>query len=510
MDRRRKGAQASSLLVILTLMLTSVTAGPVYAGDSHISTPNPMYRSYMYQPDPGDLDYRNLTKHSVWKAEGENVSTRILIKDLDDDGISELVFGTDEGRLVSVEMGTQDIVLDDTPADRPIQFLVVGNVDDDEESELVFTNEYGIYCYDFDKGKLLWNHSYDTLDSEIMLIESRKEDDGLVVNDIIVLRAKGDYYQGPSFFLLRFDGEGKEIFKTALISLGEQVGIRASMLGADLDGDGEVEIFVNDRQASGIGFGGVGRNFWILNSGTGTIVRTRSIAFVRFESGPMLAKLDGRLYVAIGLFQGASPYINDLLLYDAKEDTQRYMDAYDNTDTLAWSHLTFIPSLTSGTIVLASSGWDLHAFRLDDPDDSWSAPAGTTAVLSTNPVACDIDDDGLEEVLVPGGGVTILDSTTGQEEARIEPGVGQRARNIRLTVGDLDDDERSEVVLGYYDDEKTDRYEIFIVGDVDVETDVIELDPIWAWAIVIFVVGANILLVADLYRQRRKRQQEKD
>ena len=86
-------------------------------------------------------------------------------------------------------------------------------------------------------------------------------------------------------------------------------------------------------------------------------------------------------------------------------------------------------------------------------------------------------------------------------------GIGSRASAIRLTVADVDDDQRSEVIFGYYDDTGTETSYIFLLGGLDDQTedDTPTEGRVIGWGIILFVVGANIVLIAVLIRDWRRK-----
>ncbi|UCC92495.1 MAG: hypothetical protein JSW25_07445, partial [Thermoplasmata archaeon] len=89
------------MIIMLVTMAWSVTAG-----ESRVHTLNDNHQQFRYQSRAGDLDYDTITPSEVWNSGKENVSTAVLSFDMNDDDVAELVFGTDAGRLVAVELGT--------------------------------------------------------------------------------------------------------------------------------------------------------------------------------------------------------------------------------------------------------------------------------------------------------------------------------------------------------------------------------------------------------------------
>lgn len=491
-------------LATAALLFTAMASGGTLAGDAHVVTDDPLHRSGLHQPMPGDLDYDDINRTLIWESEEEGISTAVLVEDLDDNGLVELVFGTDAGRVLAIEVATKEKVIDIRPTETAAQYLAVGNVDDDESQEIVLTAEDGVYCYDYLRSWMQWEHSFQLLDSQVLLMEASDGDGPRGWDDVVVLRTSGDDIDGPSHMLLRFDDEGKELYQTPLLPPGGSAGSRASCVAADLDGDGTMEVFINDRYAATVGAEGNGRNIWIVNADDGPLKTSMAVAQVVFESEPMLVMSGERLSVAIGLSQGWDG-INDhdVAFYESWEGTFRYVNFFNDSRGVAWTHLGFMPE-AEGQMMLATSTGGMHVFHFDAPGISWSKTSVSGRSLHTNPVSCDIDDDGKVELLVPDEGITILDMDVGNEEARVEPSQG-RAINIRLTAGDLDGDGRSEVVWGYLDDEERNAYQLYILGNLAPQEAVPDIDPMWGWVLVVFVLVANVAMVAYLIHDWNRR-----
>ena len=161
-------------------------------------------------------------------------------------------------------------------------------------------------------------------------------------------------------------------------------------------------------------------------------------------------------------------------------------------------------------MVLSRQLWTIHAFSWDEPSVNGTYDVESRG-LNVNPVVCDIDGDGVVEILAPGDGIWIIDSESMLPEAQITSeqfeGVPSRATNIRLTLADVDDDQRSELIFGYYDDAGSETSYIFLLGGLDDQTD--DSTPTEAqaigWSIVLFVIGANVVLIAVLIRDWRRK-----
>jgi outer membrane protein assembly factor BamB len=493
------------LAIVLMLVAVSWTAA---AGESRVITINDHFRSYRYQPRAGDLDIYDPDRQPVWSNKEENITTGVFAQDLDDSGINELVFGTDRGRLFAIQLGTWEDVLKEEITSAELHAIAIGNLDDDEEPEVVITAADGIYCFDMSNEKVIWSRDYENFYSQVMLVPVRTEPGELDRSEVLVLRAKGTSLAGTEFFLMRFDGEGHELYKTILTGLEGPHALRPSWVVQDLDRDSDLDVFVSDRGNAAIGASGPGRNIWLVEASNGTISGTWTIRHATLASRPLLVVSDGYKFVAIGMNAGmGTADANDLLLFEGSERSFQYMDIYDNSEIVSWQYLNYIPDGASGTMVLSSSNWNMHAFHLGNKNVSWTKQF-TGAGLSTNPVACDIDDDGEVELICPGGGLTFINVITGEVEGRIDVEKGT-AISIVLTVGDIDDDDVSETVFGHYDSESRRVYDLSVYGQVAYEEPE-HASSFWGWVLVLAIVGANIVLIIDLWRKWEHRGEDEE
>jgi len=356
-------------------------------------------------------------------------------------------------------------------------------------------------------------------DSEIDLVVTGSEENDLVSHEIVLLWSDDSYHLGQDHHVARFSGGGDILWSSDLSPLVHAAGRWVSSLVLDLDGDGTLEVFVNDHGWDALGSGGTGRNIWILDATSGTLKRSLSVGQTFFKSPPMPVIVDGEISVVIGLSHFTDGNAPDLLIYNGSAQSHRLVDVHNETDHTSWNSLAFFPGPSGGTMVMRS-GWMIHTFSWDEPAVNATQP-GSYWGHNYGPIVCDIDGDGVIEILKPVGGayiidgVDIIDSESMQTRARItqyQPGgsVGSRATSIRLTVADVDDDQRSEVIFGYYDDTGTETAYIFLLGGLDDQTE----DPtptegrVIGWSIILFVVGANIILIAILIRDWRHKGEE--
>lgn len=507
---KSKGCGARRLFALaVVLMLTSV-AWSVSAGESSVITINDNFRAYRYQPLPGDLDYDDIQERPVWSSGTENISTAVLCADLDEDGVNELVFGTDEGRLVAVTLGTWfELVNEVVVEGGEVQSLAIGNLDDDEELEIALTSNEGVHCFDMSKEKVTWDKDYQTFDSDLVLVPAPIEDGEKARSDVLVLRTKGTALAGTEHYVIRLDGDGSEIYKTQLQELEDRPALHAAWVVADLDRDNDLDVFVSDRGRAGIGASGPGKNVWLVEANNGSVAGAWVIRHATLASRPLLVGSQGWKYVAVGMEQGlGTADNNDLVMFDGLDRSFQYMDVYPNDQIMAWQYLTFVPDAVSGTIVMATGDWRVHAFHLLNANQTWTHEF-SGAGLANIPIACDIDDDGREELLCPGGGITYIDVISGEVEGRYEMERGTPIQ-IVMTVGDVDGDEVSETVFGYHESQTTDVYTLLVLGHLDVPGPEPPVSALWGWVLILVVIGANLALFYNLYFTYRKGRGEEE
>ncbi len=497
------------MVLAVVLMLASV-AWSASAGESRVISINDHFRSYRFQPMVGDLDYDDIQERPVWNNGKANISTAVLCEDLDGDGVKELVFGTDSGRLVAVTMGTWfELVDEEVVEGGEVQSLAIGNLDNDEELEVALTTNEGVHCFDMSNEKVTWDKDYQTFDSDVVLVPARTEPGERARSDVLVLRSRGTSLTGTEHFIIRVDGEGSEVYKTRLQEKEDRPALHASWVVADLDRDNDLDAFVCDRGRAGIGASGPGKNVWLAEVSNGTLVGRWVIRHQTLASRPMLVVSQGWKYVAVGMEQGlGTADVNDLVMFDAIDQSFQYLDVYDNDEIVAWQYLTYVPDAISGTIIMASSDWNMHAFHLLNANETWTRKF-SGAGLANIPVACDIDDDGRVELLCPGGGITFIDVASGEVEGRYEPERGTPIQ-IALTVGDVDDDDVSETVFGYHESQTTRVYQLLVLGHVEVPEPEPPASTFWGWVLIIFIIGANIVLLSNLYFTHWKRRRGED
>jgi hypothetical protein len=502
------GCGARTLTAVAVVLMLVTVAWSASAGDSHVLTENEHFMSYRYQPAPGDMDYDSIDARPVWNSGSQNISTAVLCEDLDDDGVLELVFGTDSGRLFAVELGTwYEDIKEEVVEGGEVHALAIGNLDDDEDREIAVASSEGLHCFDTSNGKVAWERDYQTFDGDLQLVPARVEKDELARSDVLFLRTKGEAITGTEHFVIRVDGEGSEVYKTRLQEKEDRPALHASWVVADLDRDNDLDAFVCDRGRAGIGASGPGKNIWLVEVGNGTLADRWVIRHATLASRPALVVSRGWKYVAVGMEQGlGTADRNDLVMFDGTDRSFQYLDVHQNDEVVAWQYLTYVPDATSGTLVLASSNWKVHAHHLVDRNVSWTRDFSGSG-LANIPVACDIDDDGRNELLFPGGGITFVDALTGEEEGRYQPERGTPIL-IAMTVGDVDDDDVSEVVFGYHESQTTGVYELTVLGDLDIPEPEPPPSRMWGYLFVVLLVAANVALFADLYFRHWKRREE--
>lgn len=498
----RRVALSRDVCALMTVaMLLALPGGVQQSCAGTAEGPSGGHPSFHHQPLPGDLNLTNLSKESIWRAPACNVTTQLLVGDLDGDGRKELVFGTDQGRVTAMDVGRRSRLWEARPTHAALHDMAVGDVDLDGQSELVVSSSDGLYCLDASDGDTEWRDELDMDSSEVFLVP-RTTGGGETRYDILLMWMDGDFYYGRWAGLSRFDGKGKQLFRTTLSEVGE-TGPYASCILADLDSDGKTEVVVSDRGFSYMGFGGTGHQLWVVDATSGEVLDSLALDDRYFTSPPMLLPYSGRTCVAVGLMEGTGNRSEDLLVYDFPNGTHELLDLSRTDDNAHWTQLCYCPS--TGVLVMCTDSMDLLAWSMEQGREAWNWTHTGTPLVGTPLSLCDVDGDGTVELLVPAGGVHIMDLLNGTFKAQVTQKQG-RAWAIRLAVEDLDGDGRSEMLFGYYDDFDIQAYEVFLIGDVgrSVGDDGPSTDGDGAGGLVVPIVLLSVLLAILVLGSRRR------
>ena len=387
---------------------------------------------------PGELDYCHYNLTEIWKGQRDywssaSVSTPLCAKDVDLDGVEEVLFGTDDGRVTVIDPMARDVLLDMAIAEGAVIVIEVGNVDEDPGMELVCiasSDQCTLVCVDFSTRTVQWSAPRRVTPEQLSLFD----DDADGVSDILV--TGGSRYW-------RIDGHGDEAYNGSLDLFNASLGPLSAHLIDDLDADGALEALFVDKYYQ---WGAepecrrIGRKLWMIDLGTGRLELARGFPELVFYSDPMLLRHGERAEVLVGLGCSRSGG-NDLWAYDLSSGKHTLHDLSNGSlGEDMWTQLSMAPG-PGGPIVLMNSAsnarlaWSAAAGRV-----IWCTAADSRAAYLSHTVVCDLDGDGEHELVSPFGKFTVLDAMTGALE--VDLGVAGK-----MAFGDLDGDGLAEMCV---------------------------------------------------------------
>ncbi|MCK4970262.1 MAG: VCBS repeat-containing protein, partial [Thermoplasmata archaeon] len=426
---------------------------------------------------PGTILHEDWGPYETWRSDKkrhtQNLSaeSQFISYDVDMDGADELLFITVNGTLIVLDVPTGIEILNMTFGRYRVHgsYLTVGNLDNDEYREIVLFNGTALICLDFMDEVVLWTSEAHLTSNPyraqgpITLVDP--DGDGI---DEILVRTNTNYY--------RLDNNGDIVHNVSLALWGDSMpggwsylGRPTRMIVEDLDGDGDLEVFM-----SGWGWSAIpeilnqGRQFWIVDLASGDIEFSYQFNDTIFFSDPVLFDHDGSFYIAIGL-DGYS-HGRELLIIDPTNKSWEMFDV-DLASTMTTFWITLIPNEDDTVLFLSTNKSCAMAWSYGKKQLLWLHPRGGGYRIESTPVVCDIDNDGDWEILLPIGPVHVYDAVTGEEEIEFEPPPGTYLFNDERTgYGDYDGDGFTEICQGveYY------FAELFKVYYID--TDVLEYD----------------------------------
>ncbi len=435
---------------------------------------------------PGTILYEDWGPYETWTSDkkkgAQNLSaeSQFISYDVDMDGADELLFMTVNGTLIVLDVPTGVEILNMTFGRYWVHgsYLAVGNLDNDEYREIVLFNGTALICLDFKDEVILWTSEAHLTSNPyraqgpITLVDP--DGDGI---DEILVRTNTNYY--------RLDNNGDIVHNVSLALWGDSMpggwsylGWPTRMIVEDLDGDGDLEVFM-----SGWGWSVIpeilnqGRQFWIIDLASGDIEFSHQFNDTTFFSDPVLFGHDGEWHIAIGLqdYYGGK----ELLIIDPAGRSWEMVDvcATSNICTL-W--ITLIPDEDDTILFLSTNQSWTMAWSYGKRRILWmdTRGFGGSRFIESTPVVCDIDNDEEWEVIVPIGPIHVYDAATGEEEFKFDSPPGITIYNDERTgFGDYDGDGYTEICQGveyyfeelfkiYYIDTDVLDYEIEIRSEV--------------------------------------------
>ncbi len=347
-----------------------------------------------------------------------------IVADLDLDGNNEIIVGDLIGNEVAVFTGGQSVVWKAATNGGIRGSAAAGNLDDDNELEVIALAEDGMLYG--------WNHDGSVLDGyPIQIIDGRLLSSPIIVdleddasNDILISASNGRLYARNA------DGSAK--WNSSIGDIVDAFGsqsLNSSPAYGDLDGDGDLEVVVGSYDKCMYAFDHLGTELWKFCTDD-IIVSTPIIAEfaldssgdeVIFGSGDQyiyVIKKDGSIYWKreTGWIVQGSPIVEDIngdgfadVLIGSDDDKLHAKD-FDGRDIPGW------PRATSGDIVgkasigdidgdgedeilVGSSDANIYAFEKDGSAVSGDWPQATDASIKGATVIANMDDDPALEVV---------------------------------------------------------------------------------------------------------------
>ncbi len=412
---------------------------------------------------PGTILYEDWGPYETWRSDKkwstQNLSaeSQFISYDVDMDGADELLFISRNGTLIVLDVPSGAELLKMTVARYNVwgSYLAVGNLDGDVYKEIVLYNGTALICVDFKEEVVLWTSDVHLTTNPyraqgpITLVDP--DGDGI---DEILVRTNTNYYH--------LDNKGGIVHNVSLALWGDSMpgdwsylGWPTRMIVEDLDGDGDLEVFM-----SGWGWSmkpeilNQGRQFWIIDLATGNIEFSHQFNDTIFYSDPVLFDHDGDWYIAIGLWDYYGG--KELLIIDHAGRNWEMVDVCA-TSSMCTAWLTIIPDEDDTILFLSTNQSWAMAWSYCRREILWMYPRGAELrLMESTPITCDIDGDGEWEVLVPIATVHVFDAATGEEEFEFDSPPGIVIYNDERTgIGDYDGDGYTEVCQGvkYWDEE---------------------------------------------------------
>jgi hypothetical protein len=413
-------------------------------------------KSTYVQEVPGELEYDYLVNWTVWSSDkkGEpslKPGTRLLSADVDRKPGDELLFGGYNGTLLVIDAWNGVELVNLSLPEDTFAGPLVGELDGDDSTEIIFATHKFLYCYDFDDRRIQWKRDY-YQSSPCYLVDY----DGDGMDEILMQSNK-------NFRLV--DNDGKEIYNISLDIFNETVNSISDPIVEDIDRDGDLEVILVSRGMAWM-WPGIGRHIWIIDLASGQFEYTRKFDDVVFQSYPIIMSWNGSLHLAVGLLGDRSNNSSELMLFDLINKTYELHSLFGDIDEYDryTNFICLVPS-DEGPLVFASIRHEhFAAWSVADKKVLWNRTVPRSRAQVRSPaVSCDIDGDGDYEVLVPNGPLYVIDAISGNIENKIQFSLQwdrlHPYSEHRLTVGDFDGDGFTEIVGGNKNWLKTDRYD---------------------------------------------------
>jgi len=399
-----------------------------------------------YQSTPGDIDFDLIKERPIWNSSNSIISTPLKIIDLDSDTVNEIVFGTNDGRIICIERNGTEIINVSISNDEVLSFQF-GNIDEDIIDELAISTTRAIFCYDIETNEVLWSIKQDALYSKILLVENKTGTQMERKFDFIVQNSK--QYNST---ILRINGFGDILYKINIEPLVNEIGASISCNIIDLNQDNSEEILVTDFGFDAfppVGLNIIGRHIWLFNSSNGVAISRNVFKDVTFASEPMIFLWHGHIHFIIGLDQDGEQYPYDLLIFNGSSNDIAFVDSYDKQEGRSWRYLSYIDDGDSTLVLLCSDSADLQLWNLETSSSVWTMDGVRGVRFYQNPIICDIDNDLRYEFALPAGGFSFRDALTGDREKSFDVSYLPKS-DQHMVIGNFEKNGYSEIIFGYF------------------------------------------------------------
>jgi hypothetical protein len=411
-------------------------------------------------PPPGDMDYQKVIAEKVWSsgvstgAQGgrnEEVSTDIVSGDVDRDGHVDLVFGTDDGSIVAVDVMAKMEIIRTALLDNPIDHIVIVNVGKDKAMEIVASSGNKLFCVDGLDGKVQWNLTSHEEWGETGSIDGLTVscEDGNRTGDLFFFTKRDGGIEGSidKVMLTRVDCEGKEMYSISLPKHGDYLGREFSMVFFRITPFDSLWGIASDRGSHDYAEG-VGHNIWIFDTTNGDVLDFEEYPSHLFRSPPAIAEFGGHCYLLIGLAE--NPVEPDgLMIFDLSIGTISFYPIYpQDAGYIDWRHVALVQTSDDLRISLTASTTIQAVWSFNQGRTIWTYNSSGFYDAPYPPNVHDIDSDSQAEIILSLGYPLILNASTGAVEFDGDGMIPGTRAGGRIAIDDFDGDGRSEICAG--------------------------------------------------------------
>jgi hypothetical protein len=367
------------------------------------------------------------------------------------DGHIDLVIGTDHGRVIAVDVLAREEIINRTLTDKPIDHIIIGNMDEDDAMEIIATSGNQLFCVDGLYGDVQWHltshgewDAHGTIDGPTVLDEDGDGTDDLF---FFTVRAGGEEGDTDKVMLTKVDGDGKEQFSVSLPKQHGGLGVEFSMVFANLEMFESKVGIATDRGYTPFG-AGEGKHLWIVDLTYGDILFFEQYDKNLFCSPPIVVEFGHHGYVLIGLAEYSSEYPG-LMVFNLSNYTESFYSIYPlHEDGNYWMHVAQVQDSDDLRISLTGSTTVQAVWSFRQGGTVWTYNTSAYGQLPYPPGIIDIDSDSQAEIIWSFGFPVIFDASTGVVEFdghSLHTGSGGDGR---IAIDDFDGDGHSEICGG--------------------------------------------------------------